>query len=216
MKKAVILLSILAASLDGYSQAGSWYIGGVAGYASNSDKNAAGTNTTTTSSWAFAPEAGTFLKDDIQLGLALGISGGSQSDTGGDIYSSSGLSPTIYGRKFFKITDTFSTFAGLYFNFSSGSQTNYFGGGSVETKDSGFGVRLGVGVAYALSPRFTAVGQYGLMGYQSSSSKVNGVDAGSSSDFDFGVNTTGYSNLQQGNRSGAVFNIGIYYTFKQG
>ena len=71
---------------------------------------------------------------------------------------------------------------------------------------------MGIGVAYALSPRFTAVGQYGLMGYRSVSNKVGGNDAGSDSSFNFGVNTVGSSSLSFG--SGTVFNVGIYYTFK--
>jgi hypothetical protein len=214
MKKALILVVIVATSFDGFSQAGSWYVGGVVGYASSSEKIPGG-NTTSTSSWALGPEAGTFLKDDIQLGLVLGIGGSSQKDDGGDIYSISTLTPTVYGRKFFKITDNFSTFAGLYLNFLSGSQTNYTGGGgSNEIKQSGFGFRVGVGVAYALSPRFTAVGQYGLLGYTSVTSKFNGNETDTTSSFDFGVNTTGSNTLSQGNGSGAVFNIGIYYTFK--
>jgi hypothetical protein len=215
MKKALILVAIVAVSFDGFSQAGSWYVGGVVGYSSSTDKVPGG-NTTTTSTWALAPEVGTFLKDDIQLGAFLGIGGGSSIDDGGDIYSQSTLIPTIYGRKFFKITGNFSTFAGLYLNFISGSTTNYFTGGSNETKNSGFGFRLGVGVAYALSPRFTAVGQYGLLGYTSVTNKLNGTEVSSESNLDFGVNTTGYSGLSEGNGSGAVFNIGIYYTFKQG
>lgn len=215
MKKTIILLAIVASAVDGFSQAGSWYVGGVVGYSSNSDKIPGG-NTTTTSTWALAPEAGTFLKDDIQLGLFLGIGGGSQKDDGGDIYSQSNLTPTVYGRKFFKITDNFSTFAGLYLNYISGTTTNYTGGGgSNEFKQSGFGFRVGVGVAYALSPRFTAVGQYGLLGFSSVTNKLNGNETSSESNFDFGVNTTGYSSLGQGNGSGAVFNIGIYYTFKE-
>jgi hypothetical protein len=65
--------------------------------------------------------------------------------------------------------------------------------------------RVGVGVAYALSPRFTAVGQYGLLGFQSTKDKLDGEETTKDSSFDFGVNTTG----------GSVFNIGLYYTIKQ-
>jgi len=56
-----------------------------------------------------------------------------------------------------------------------------------------------------LSPRFTAVGQYGVLGYQSVSNKVAGNNAGSTSSLNFNVNTVG---------TGSVFNIGLYYTFK--
>jgi len=104
-------------------------------------------------------------------------------------------------------------FAGFYLNYLSGKTTSYPSG--TESTQSGVGLRLGVGIAYALSPRFTAVGQYGLMGYQSVTSKVAGNTTDTDSSFNFGVNTVGSSTLSQGNGSGAVFNIGLYYTFKK-
>ena len=210
MKRALFIIALVASSMISMAQKGSWYVGGVVGFNSNTSKTASGFKTVT-SSWAFGPEVGTFLKDDIQLGFVLGLGGSSLKNDNNKLESSSNFSPTVYGRKFFKITDNFSTFAGLYLNFTSGTTTFYYP--TVKVTQSGFGVRLGVGVAYALSPRFTAIGQYGLMGYQSVNNKTGGVDNGSSSSFDFGVNTVGNSILRQGNGSGAVFNIGLYYTF---
>jgi len=215
MKKIAIILILVSATSTAWAQQGNWYIGGVAGFASNSVKDPApSTNTTTTSSWAFGPEVGTFLKDDIQLGVFLGLSGSSIKDDGGDLSSGSFVTPTIYGRKFWSVTDNFSLFTGLYLSYISSTATNY-GGTTTETKSTGFGARVGIGVAYALSPRFTAVGQYGLLGFSTLSDKINGNDAGSTTSVDFGVNTIGYSGLSQGNGSGSVFNIGIYYTLKQ-
>src|SRR5260221_4508117 len=212
MKRTLFIMTMVACSFISFAQKGNWYVGGVVGYASNTLKSASGFKTTS-SSWAFAPEAGTFLKEDIQLGLALGVSGSSLKDDNGKIYTSSSFSPTAYVRKFFKVTDDFSMFAGFYLNYLSGKTTSYPSG--TESTQSGVGLRLGVGIAYALSPRFTAVGQYGLMGYQSVTSKVAGNTTGTDSSFNFGVNTVGGSTLSQGNGSGAVFNIGLYYTFKK-
>lgn len=114
------------------------------------------------------------------------------------------------------MTDDFSIFSGVYLNVTSGTTTDYSGGGGTnELKWSGFGLRLGVGIAYALSPRFTILGQYGLLGYQSLSTKFNGNDNGTTSTFDFGLNTIGSSSFSQGNGSGSVFNIGLYYTLKK-
>jgi hypothetical protein len=210
--KGILLIVAMVPSVISFAQKGNCYVGGVVGYASNTFKNASGFKTVS-SSWAFAPEAGTFLKDDIQLGLALGLSGNSSKDDNGKIQTTSSLSPTVYMRKFFKVTDNFSMFTGLYLNFSNGKTTSYTSSPSVETKQSGVGVRLGVGVAYSLSPRFTAVGQYGLMGYQSTTTSVAGTKTGTDSSFDFGVNTVGSSTINQGNGSRSVFNIGLYYTF---
>jgi len=68
-------------------------------------------------------------------------------------------------------------------------------------------------MAFALSPRWTAVGQYGQLGYTSVKFKQDGTETSKESDFNFGVNTVGSSSFVQGNGSGAVFNIGLYYTF---
>jgi hypothetical protein len=214
MKKVILITLFLTSGLIVSAQQGSWYVGGVVGFNSSTSKTAAGFKTTY-SDWAFAPEVGTFLKDDIQVGAFLGMTGASTKNDAGKLSSESSLSPTVYARKFFKVADNFSTFAGVYLTISTGSNTIYSGATSSKTDHFGFGTRVGIGVAYALSPRFTAVGQYGLFGFQTSKYKLEGEDAGSDSSFDFGVNTVGYSSPSQGNGSGAVFNIGIYYTFKQ-
>lgn len=104
-------------------------------------------------------------------------------------------------------------FAGLYLSIISTTNKNLLSTPADVTKGTGFGARVGVGVAYALSPRFTAVGQYGLLGFYTAKYKLNETDYYTNSGFDFGVNTTGASRLSQGNGSGSVFNIGLYYTF---
>ena len=204
MKKTAWIMVMLVTSTVAMAQTGSFYIGGIVGY-SSSTYEAPNGNKSGTSSWAFAPEAGTFLQDDLQLGLSLGLGGSTSKSGGNDTETVSNFSPTVYSRKFFKLTDNFSTFAGLYLDFISGKTTDHTVTPAEESKQSGIGLRLGVGVAYALSPRFTAVGQYGLLGFQSVKNKVDGNDAGTNSDFDFGVNTVG---------TGSVFNVGLYYTFK--
>lgn len=203
MKKALILISMVAISSVALAQQGSWYIGGLAGFSSSKSEDSGSGIESVSTSWAFAPEIGTFLRDDIQLGIALGIGGSKYVVDDEDQSKSTDLNPTVYGRKFFKITDNFSTFAGLYLRLISQKSTNLIT--DVESTNSGFGARVGVGVAYALSPRFTAVGQYGLLGFQSTTGKVDGDEVSKDTDFDFGMDTTG----------GSVFNIGIYYTFKQ-
>jgi len=212
MKKALCLILIAISANVSLAQKGTWYVGGVVGYGSSTEKDSNDDETTHTN-WAFGPEVGTFLKDDIQLGLVLGLAGSSEKTDSIDLNESSSFNPTIYCRKFYKITDNFSTFAGLYLNLISGSMTDKSSGTDIKYEESGFGARIGIGVAYALSPRFTAVGQYGLVGFQSTDSKVGGNDAGSDSSFDFGVNSVGGSSFSQGNGSGSVFNIGLYYTF---
>jgi hypothetical protein len=221
MKKLILLFIVALAALPAAGQKGNWYLGGVASFSSTTNKSpsipGAGTISSTTTGWALGPEIGTYLQDNVQLGLYLGLGGSSQSYEGGgtsaDVSKTSEFSPTVYTRKFFNISDNLSAFYGFYLTYFSGSTTNYPVGGGTPNEDkySGFGLRLGVGIAYALSPRFTAVGQYGLIGYQNVSYTNNGQDDGSQSTFDFGVNTIGYGSSAQ---TGGVFNVGIYYTIK--
>lgn len=212
MKKQFLLLLIVLISSIAYAQKGSWYIGGVAGYGTNTQEPTNGTKTTT-SSWAFGPEIGTFLKNDIQLGFILGLNGSTEKDGDDKTTEFFGFSPTVYVRKFKKVTDNFSLFTGLYFNYLSGEETDFIPT-EEKFKASGFGISLGIGMAYALSPRFTAVGQYGLLGYSSLTFKQDDTEYLKETDFNVGVNTVGSSSFVQGNGSGAVFNIGLYYTFK--
>lgn len=216
MKKLLIIASILF-STQAFAQQGNWYLGGVGGFGSNTHKDYSGPTMvkTVNSSWAFGPEFGTFLKDDIQLGFVVGLGGGTQKVDGTKTDSRTDFNPTIYCRKFFTVTDNFSVFAGLYLNYLSSTNKNYL---PTETKSTstGFGSRLGLGIAYALSPRFTAVGQYGLFGFTSTTDKDNnGNKTDQNSGFDFGVNTIGAGSFTQGNGSGSVFNIGLYYTIIQ-
>src|SRR6186713_3578312 len=102
MKKQFLVLMIVLISSITYAQKGSWYIGGVAGYGTNTTEPTNGTKSTSTS-WALGPEIGTFLKNDIQLGFILGLNG--STDKFGDTKSEKfiGFSPTVYVRKFKKL-----------------------------------------------------------------------------------------------------------------
>ena len=212
MKKQFLLLTIVFVSVFSYGQKGSWYIGGVGGYGSNTWEPTDGAKSTT-NTWAFGPEIGTFLQNDVQLGFILGLNGSTAKYDGDKTSESSSFAPTIYARKFKKITDNFSLFSGLYFGYVSGTSKSF--APETKTTSSGVSISLGVGMAFALSPRWTAVGQYGLLGYTSTTHKQDGSETGKESDFNLGVNTVGSSSFVQGNGSGAVFNIGLYYTFSK-
>jgi hypothetical protein len=218
MKRTIIIFSIVLIGFAGIAQEGSWYIGGLAGYGSSTSKDA-NDNKSVDSDWAFGPEVGTFLTDRLQLGIVAGLMGSSGKIGDNKDYSYSSFSPTVYVRHFYNITDNFSAFGGLYLGYISGTMKYYsYETGSEEVDEysqSGFSGRVGIGVALALSPRFTAVGQYGLLGFSSVTNKAGDTETTTDTSFDFGVNTVGGSYFSQGNGSGAVFNIGIYYTFKQ-
>jgi len=219
MRKTIFTLAFIAFAIVAMGQEGSWYIGGLAGYGSSTNKDN-NDNKTVASNWAFGPEFGTFLTDRFQLGFIVGLSGSARDVGDEKDYRNTSFSPTIYVRHFYPITDNFSAFGGVYLGYISGTMKNYDypDGNEQEVKhsQSGFSGRVGIGVTYALSPRFTAVGQYGLFGFSSVANKNNdGEKTSTDTGFDFGVNTVGGNMLSQGNGSGAVFNIGIYYTFIQ-
>jgi len=219
MKKTIILTLMITFTLAGMAQKGSWYIGGLAGFGTTTDKDQDG-DKIVMSNWALGPEFGTFLNDDLSIGFVTGLSGASRKVADEKDYNRTAFSPTVYVRHFYRFTDIFSAFGGVYLGFISGTRKDYtYPQGSeteYKTTSSGVSIRLGVGVAFALSPRFTAVGQYGLLGYSSVGYKNNdGEKTLTENSFDFGVNTVGGSTLSQGNGSGSVFNVGIYYTIKQ-
>jgi outer membrane protein len=210
MKKTIFTLAFIAFAITVLGQQGSWYLGGAVGYSSQTDKDADDSdNKTITSSWTFNPEFGTFLSDRFQLGITLGVGGSSRKVGDNKDYSRSNFSPTVYVRHFYPITEKFSAYGGVYLGLVTGSQKNYEyeDGNETEYKTSmsGFNGRVGTGISYAIAPRFTIMGEYGLLSFSSVGYKNNDGDkTHTESDFGFGVNTLG-----------TVFNVGIYYTIVQ-
>ena len=173
------------------AQKGSWYIGGQVGYNSQTEKNT-GMADVTTSTWSAAPEVGTFLQKELQLGFAVNL-GGSNAPN----FSETTFSPVLYLRKFYPMGDKFSLFTGIVGNFTTGSTKQSGQSGDV----SGWGLNLALGAAYGISKTFTLVGQYGFLGYSYKSTTVNGAK---SSVDNFGITV---------NSLGPVFNVGLYWTF---
>lgn len=183
----VLTCLLFTVSVSLFAQQGSWYIGGQGGFNATTRKKD-GLDDIKTNTWNFAPEVGTFLQDDLQLGFALNLSGSEVGDV-----QTNKFAPVLYLRKFYKVGDRFSTFVGLVGTFSTGKTTIP---GVDDFKTSGWGANLAIGGALALSERFTAVGQYGFFGY--TSDKAGDVTTSS-----FGLNV---------NSLGPVLNVGIYWT----
>ena len=213
MKKTIFLISFIALAMISMAQKGSWYVGGQVGYSFETDKpEDADLDKTGTTTWNVSPEFGTFITNSLQLGFVGGFSGEAQKEGDNKVYSILDITPTIYVRNFYKFTDNLSAFAGLYFHYNNGIDKNYTyntDGTEVEvqTTHMGFGTSLGLGLAYALSPRFTVLGQYGLFGFSTVGYKNNEDEKTNHvTNAEFGVNTVG---------SGTAFNVGVYYTFKK-
>jgi hypothetical protein len=213
MKRTIFLIFFIAFAMVSMAQKGSWYVGGLVGYNISTEKpEADNADKTIYTNWNLNPEFGTFITNTLQIGFVGGLSGYARKVGDNKDYSSVSVNPSVYVRNFYKFTENLSAFAGVYINYINGIDKSYeySTGSEVETKDShnGFGTRLGIGIAYALSPRFTVMGQYGLVGFSTIVYKDSeGHKTSTDTNVDFGINTLG---------SGTAFNVGIYYTFAKG
>ena len=156
INKSIFTLFVLlfAASVT-FAQKGSWYVGGQLGFNSKTESNT-GTADIKTTTWNVAPEVGTFLQNNLQLGFAVNLGG-----TDAPNLTSTTFAPVLYLRRFYPVGDKFSLFTGIVGNFKTGSEKLNGEDGTV----SGWGLPLALGAASGISKTFTLVGQYGLLGY---------------------------------------------------
>ena len=185
MKKVFLVAAIILGSIGANAQKGSWYAGGNVGLSSSKVKD----SDIKASSWNFSPEVGTFLTDNVQLGAGLTLMGAKN----GDLYKSSQTGATVYSRYFFG-SNAFRPFVGLNVSVLPGKVTS----NNIERDMNSFGANINAGFGYALSPKITAVGSFGTLGF--SSTKTGDITTNN-----FGLNA---------GTLGERFNVGIYYTFK--
>lgn len=192
MKNLFTLLLITSFGMSVLAQDGAVYIGGMAGFTSTKNSSP-GSSDFKSSNWNFSPEIGTWLTDDLQLGLSLNISG-SKNDSD---RKTSTIAPSAYIRKWKSLGEKFSIFGGFNTGFSNVKVDN---SGS-ETEVLGIQTFLDFGAAFAVSERWGVVGRYATLGFAIAENKDTDEKSVS---FGLDVNTLGNP-----------FNIGIYYTFKQ-
>jgi hypothetical protein len=209
MKKAFTLITISIFSLSASAQKGSWYLGGNVGFSSSQYKQTGGvfTNTAKNTSWSFSPEIGTFIKNNIQIGLGITLFGTKSNNHAiptPTINKDNSYGGTVYTRKFWG-KEAFKPFVGLIIQASKGKGTSRFGTVSFENKLSQFSANMNAGFSYALSKRVTALGSVGFLGYSSSVSEQTGSNI-KNKNSSFGIDA---------NSLGDRFNIGFYYTFHQ-
>lgn len=205
MKKITFIAALLLCATV-YGQKGSWYLGGSAGASMGDSRN--GGISQTRNSWNVSPEVGTFLTNNLQLGL--GISYGSSNIT---IKEQSklkmdGFGGNIHARYLFG-ENTFRPFLGIGVSYNEGksSTATYLGpdNGYVvlpygSSKQQTFNASLTAGFFYNLSPRFSLYGSINVLGY-------NHMKAGGQVYRDLGFNAS---------TLGSRFSVGVYYTFKKG
>jgi hypothetical protein len=216
MKHFFFLLALGLSTLAAQAQKGSFYIGGQAGFNSTSTDIENNGNTVTTSksnNYSFSPEIGTFLTNQVQLGVGFTFSGSrleTPSNAATPRYTSSinRYGGTVYSRYFFG-EGNFRPFIGLNASVLPGNSTSEYSGVTGSTTKANtldLGANLNAGFGYGLTKRVTLVGSFGTFGFQRTTSKQEGNNIKTTTD-NFGLNA---------NTLGNLFNVGLYFTFISG
>ncbi len=205
MKKALFTIGASLLVLATQAQEGSWYIGGNAGY-HVTQQNLGGSKGPKNTTWSFSPEIGTFLTDNFQLGAAITLAGQEQAnyDTDKTVIKSNMTGGSVYARYFFG-NGLFRPFVGMNVTVLPGSATYTDVTRSDKYQTMNYGANINAGFALALSTRVTAVGSFGALGYNNTTTKLEGASSSKQVTESFGFNDAG--------TLGQRFNVGIYYTF---
>jgi hypothetical protein len=213
MKHFFLPAALVLSALTAHAQKGSLYIGGQAGFnntTTTADNGSISTTTSKLSNWSFSPEVGTFLSNQLQLGVGFTFSG-SRQETPANVINMAAITNryggTAYSRYFFG-EGNFRPFVGLNVSVLPGnSRTENTGAVNSTTRYStfDFGTNLNAGFAYGLNKRLAVVGSFGTFGFQRSTSKQDNTN-NKTTTTNFGLNA---------NTLGNLFTVGVYYTFRQ-
>ena len=202
--KNFFLVACVVLGVNLYAQKGSYYVGGHVGFNSSNTKTGS-VETEKSNFWTFSPEFGTFLTDNIQLGLGLNVGGGEITNSlMKQVTKQSTYGGTLYSRYFFGAgSNAFRPFAGVNVSILPGTGETKINGTTTSEYDlMTISPNLNAGFAYALSKKVTAVGSLGVLGFSSSTIKPsNGGTKTTTNNFGFDMNSLG-------NR----FTIGVYLT----
>ncbi len=213
MKHFFLPAALVLSALTAHAQKGSLYIGGQAGFnntTTTADNGSISTTTSKLSNWSFSPEVGTFLSNQLQLGVGFTFSGSRQETPANGINMAAitnRYGGTAYSRYFFG-EGNFRPFVGLNVSVLPGnSRTENTGAVNSTTRYStfDFGTNLNAGFAYGLNKRLAVVGSFGTFGFQRSTSKQDNTN-NKTTTTNFGLNA---------NTLGNLFTVGVYYTFRQ-
>ena len=216
MKQFSLLTVLVLSSLAAQAQKGSFYIGGQAGFNSTStnvENNGTTIVTSKSNNYSFSPEIGTFLSNQVQLGVGFTFSG-SRQETPATLNNTAfntsinRYGGTVYSRYFFG-EGNFRPFLGLNASVLPGNSTSEFAGaagGTVRANTLDLGANLNAGFGYGLTKRVTLVGSFGTFGFQRTTSKQEGNNIKTTTN-NFGLNA---------NTLGNLFNVGLYFTFISG
>lgn len=217
MKYLSLLAALTLCTTAAHAQKNSFYIGGQAGFNSTTttlDNNGTSTTTSKLNNYSFSPEIGTFLTNQVQLGVGFTFSGSKQETPNATVVGTTLSSTvnryggTVYSRYFFG-EGNFRPFVGVNVSLLPGNSTVESVGVTNPTAKYNtldFGANLNAGFGYGLTKRLAVVGSFGTFGFQSSTSKQEGSNVKITTN-NFGLNA---------NTLGNLFTVGVYYTFITG
>ncbi|MDF3028646.1 MAG: hypothetical protein K0S23_2953 [Fluviicola sp.] len=200
MKRIILLATFISAAIA-FGQKGSWYLGGSTGISSILKQPRS--IISKSASWSFSPEVGTFVSDQIQIGLGLTVSGYRNSFIPANILDNMQFGGRIYGRYVFGKA-SFKPFVGISTNYL-GRASNLSSGFGSTGKLNIFNVSLNAGFAYSVSPRFSIFGSVGVFGFTHSRTGFIKTPDQTSNNFSFNSGAPG-----------GRLTVGIYYTFCKG
>lgn len=184
----ILFFVVFSFALNAQIAKGTKYLGGSLGFNSSKDKSDGAEAET---NWNVSPEFGYFFKDNMSVGVSLGINGGKSGDL-----STSGFSGLVYVRKFWNASDKFHVFGGL----NAGYLANTVSNDNNDFKQNTIGAFLDLGIWYNVSEKWSIAGRFGNLGFASTSNPDDDQDG--STEFGLNVNTTT-----------APFSLGLYYGF---
>ena len=216
MKQFFLFAALSLSALGAQAQKNSFYIGGQAGFNSTStdvENNGSTVTTSKSNNYSFSPEIGTFLTNQVQLGVGFTFSGSRQETPSsltaiGATTRINRYGGTVYSRYFFG-EGNFRPFIGLNASVLPGnSSTEFVGaaGTTIKANTLDIGANLNAGFGYGLTKRVTLVGSFGTFGFQRTTSKQKGNNIETTTN-NFGLNA---------NTLGNLFNVGLYFTFISG
>jgi len=192
MKKLILAITLLTfgsnlnaqQSDESMSLNGRWFLMGQAGYNSSNEGD--------TQSYNFIPQVGTFVAEDVALGLGIGYQGTKEEREFNDMTNTDKSELFIIkplARKYWNINEKLYFFGELAVPFGFGKITNENTVGnttsSTEAKYTNIGVQLAPGLDYYLSNNWSIEATIGLLGWNS----VKPEEGDASNSFNFGLNS---------------------------
>ena len=173
MKKTILLLFTMAIAIGSYAQddVNRWWLGGSAGFANASYKDAE-----SISGWQLGPQAGFMLNDKMGVGLNLLFNGFTtkENDDDNSITKDNGWMVEPLFRYYFAGTGNFKFFGDAAVGFGGGKtsfDSDTFD--PVENTYSNWGIRISPGAQFWFNENWSMLASIGLLGYGSRTDKYS-------------------------------------------